>query len=389
MNMKIAKGTLVKNIQEMTNEELIRFYNQCIHDRGIYYNLQISTKTILNSAYGACANEYFRFFNLENAEAITKTGQLIIRWIELKLNEYLNSILKTDDDYVIIIDTDSVYVCFDKLVKSVFGEDESDIDKIIDFLDKLSETKIEPFIEKSYAELYDYLNGCMPTLVMKREAISSATIAVAKKRYIMNVYDNEGVRYKEPHIKMTGIEAVRSSTPAVCRDYIVNTLKLILNSNEPTMQKYIREVREEFKTLPFDKVSFPRKVSFHSNGTNPDGSRKRKVYEKNGNMFTKGTPIQVKGALLYNEMLRSKNLDKKYPLIEDGEKIKFSYLLTPNPTHNNVISCPEYLPTEFAIESYIDYDTQFDKAFIGPIDNILSVIGWSHEKRPTLMDFFE
>lgn len=209
-----------------------------------------------------------------------------------------------------------------------------------------------------------------------------------KKRYVMNVCDNEGVRYKEPVIKMTGIEAVRSSTPAVCREYIKNTLRYILETDETTTQEYIATVRDEFKSLSFHEVAFPRKVSFYSSKKDSYGNTSTKEYELHNNVFTKGTPIQVKGALLYNQLIVDKSIDKIYPKIEHGDKIKYSYLMTPNPTRQNVISCPEYLPKELNMEQYIDYDTQFQKAYLAPVENILNAIGWNSEHKPTLEDFF-
>jgi len=225
-------------------------------------------------------------------------------------------------------------------------------------------------------------------MIMKRENIADKAIWTAKKRYIMNVYDSEGVRYSEPKLKMMGIEAIRSSTPGVCRDYIKKTLELIMSSDETSVQKYIAQIRDEFSALPFEKVAFPRSVSFTTWKTRSDGSRYPDTYSDNKLIYKKGTPIQVKGALLYNHYLDKYNLTKKYEQVNDGEKIKFSYLKKPNPIHDTVISCPDVLPPEFRLEDYIDYNTQFVKGYLDPIEAILGVIGWSSEKKSTLEDFF-
>lgn len=354
-----------------------------------YHNLQLAKKIQLNSAYGALANAYFRWYDLENAEAITKAGQLSIRWIEIKINEYLNKLLKTDNkDYVLAADTDSVYVCLDELVKKIYGVTPTvSTEKIIDFLDNVSKEKLQPFIDESYAELAEYVNAYEQRMFMKRENIANKAIWTAKKRYIMNVYDSEGIRYSEPDLKMMGIEAIRSSTPSVCRNYIKQTLKLMMNSDEQTIQDYIAKIREEFKTLKFEDIAFPRSVTLSA--TKKVGNRNVVTpYSDSTMIYRKGTPIQVKGALLYNHYLKELKLTKQYEEIKDGEKIKFCYLKTPNVIRDRVISCPINLPPEFNLDSYLDYETQFVKGYLDPIDVILNVIGWHHEKRSTLLDFF-
>jgi DNA polymerase elongation subunit (family B) len=338
-----------------------------------YHNLQHAKKIQLNSAYGALANKYFRWFNLKNAEAITTAGQLSIRWIANKINEFMNKTLKTDNcDYVLAIDTDSVYICFDKLVEQVNPSNP------IDFLDKAGSEIVEPFIDKSYKELADYVNAYAQKMFMKRENIADKAIWTAKKRYIMNVHDSEGVRYAKPKLKMMGIEAIRSSTPGICRDYIKETLELLMSSTESDVQNYIAEKRKEFKTLSFEQVAFPRSVNLIGKWSSSDS------------MYKKSTPIQVRACMQYNKFLEDKKLTKKYESIKDGEKIKFAYLYVPNPItfQGNVIAAPDILPSEFDLDKYIDYDTQFVKAFLDPIDTILSVIGWKSEKRITLEDFF-
>lgn len=355
----------------------------------ILHNMQHALKILLNSAYGALGNRYFRWHESDNAEAITMSGQLSIRWIERKINEYLNKILNTKDkDYVLASDTDSVYICFDELVRKVYGDKKVDTNSVIDFLDKVAKEKIEPFIDESYWELKDYLNAREQKMIMKREIISDKSIWTAKKRYIMNVYDSEGVRFAEPELKMMGIEAIRSSTPAVCREYIKKTLRIIMSSDEADVQKYIANVRKEFYALPFESVAFPRGVSLTKTVKASNGGSYAEPYADSKTIYKKATPIQVKGALLYNHYLNKYNLQKKYQSINDGEKIRFAYLKMPNPIRDKVIACPDNLPKEFGLESFIDYDTQFKKGYLDPINAILNAIGWSHEKRNTIEDFF-
>lgn len=324
-------------------------------------------------------NQYFRFFDVRQAEAITLSGQLSIRWMEKKINDYLNKLLKTEgEDYVIAGDTDSLYIRFDGLVHSIFGSDQNDIERIISFLDKVASQKIEPYIDRSYQELSDVMNAYDQKMFMSREVIADKGIWTAKKRYILNVYDNEGVRYAEPKLKMMGIETVRSSTPSVCRDALKEAINVIMDGDETDAQDYIAKFRDKFNTMSFEDVAFPRGIS----------DLNKYVVAGDSLDFVKFTPIHTRGALTYNHFIKKYNLTKRYELIKDGEKIKFCYLLEPNPTRQNVLSIISTLPKEFGLEEYIDYDKQFDKSFLKPLEIILNSIGWSPEKQNTLEDFF-
>jgi DNA polymerase elongation subunit (family B) len=370
---------LHKSVKEMSHQELLEYRVQLKKDISKYKNLQLAKKVQLNSAYGAIGNQFFRFFDIRMAEAITLSGQLSIRWMEKKINNYLNKILKTDnEDYVIAGDTDSLYIRFDGIVDSVFGDDQSDTVKIVNFLDKVAQQKIEPFIDKSYQELADVMNAYEQKMFMAREVIADKGIWTAKKRYILNVYDNEGVRYAEPKLKMMGIETVKSSTPAVCRSALKEAINVIMTGDEQAAQDYIAEFREKFSTMPFEDVAFPRSIS---------DLNKYRVAGKDL-VISKGTPIHVRGGLLYNHLLKEHNLLKRYEQVKDGEKIKFCYLKEPNPARQNVLSIISTLPKEFGLEEYIDYDIQFDKAFLEPLKAILNAVGWSPEKQSTLEGFF-
>lgn len=374
----------MKSISDMSHQELLEARVQLKKDISKYENLQLAKKVQLNSAYGALGNQYFRFFDVRQAEAITLSGQLSIRWIERRMNDYLNKLLKTEgEDYVIASDTDSLYISFDRLVQEVYNKrgEVPETDKIISFLDTVAGQKIEPYIEKCYQDLAKNVNAYEQKMFMKREAIANKGIWTAKKRYILNVYDNEGVRYAEPKLKMMGIETVKSSTPAVCRDALKEAISVIMNKDETSVQKYIAEFRDEFRKMPFEDVAFPRSISDLAKYFIEDK-------KENALIIPKATPIHVRGALLYNYLLKNNNLTKQYELIKDGEKIKFCYLKEPNPTRQNVISVLSTLPKKFGLEKYIDYDMQFDKSFLEPLKIILNSVGWDTEKRNTLEDFF-
>ena len=339
-------------------------------------NMQMAKKIQLNSAYGALGNQYFRFFDTKYAESITLSGQLSIKWMEKHINIYLNNLFKTEgEDYVLAVDTDSLYITLDKLVDAVMP-DEKDTTKVIDFLDRVCEEKLEPYIDKSYADLGKYVNAYEQKMVMKREAIADKGIWTGKKHYILNVYDNEGVRYNEPQLKMMGIEAVRSSTPSSCRQNIKAALKVIMQDGEIALREFVDNFEKEFHKLPFEEVAFPR------------GCRNISKYHDAAQLYKKGTPIAVRGAIIYNDLLKQKNLDKKLTLIYDGDKVKFSYMKLPNPTRQNVLAVPATLPSQLGLHEYVDYDKQFDKGFKEPIRTICDAIGWQLDKQYTLDQFF-
>jgi DNA polymerase elongation subunit (family B) len=340
-----------------------------------YNNLQLGKKVGLNSAYGAMGSQYFRFYDLRLALAVTLAGQLSIRWIESKLNNYLNKLLKTDKDYVIASDTDSIYLNLSSLVGNVFQSKE-ETTKIISFMDKVCEGKIQPYIDKSYQELADYVHAYEQKMQMKREALADKGIWTAKKRYILNVYNNEGVAYKEPKLKVMGLEMIKSSTPSAIREKMKQIIQIMMTGTENDVHDFVRDFREEFKRLPPEEISFPRGV----NGLN--------TYSDPVSLYKKGTPIHVKGAILYNHFLHKMNLTNKYPLIQEGEKLKFTYLKVPNHFKDTVISFPGRIPKEFNLEEFIDYETQFQKAFIEPIQVVLDCLNWKTEKSFSLDSFF-
>jgi DNA polymerase elongation subunit (family B) len=359
-----------KEYQKKKTKELEKEIARC-------NNIQMAKKISLNSAYGAIGNQYFRYYKLANAEAITLSGQVAIRWIESKMNTYLNKLLKTEDiDYVIASDTDSIYLHMGPLVETVYKGREKTTEGIVSFLDKICKVELEKYIESCYQELAEYMNAYDQKMVMKRENIADRGIWTAKKRYILNVWDSEGVRYTEPKLKMMGIEAVKSSTPAPCRKMIKDCLKIMMNGTENEVIDFIETARKEFKKLSPEQISFPRSAS--------DVQK----YKSSSTIYSKGTPIHVRGALLFNHYIKEAKLTNKYSLIQNGEKVKFIYLKKPNTIHENIISFIQEFPKELNLDKYIDYELQFEKAFLEPLKIILDSIGWNIEKTTSLENFF-
>ena len=338
---------------------------------------QLALKILMNTLYGALSNEYFRYFDPRIAEGITITGQYTIRSAEKAVNDWMNKRLQTKNvDYVIAIDTDSLYVNFGPMVKK-FMPDKSK-QQILDVLDKDVAPRMEKLFEDTYKKLQAKMNCKTQMMQMKREVIADKGIWTGKKHYMLSVLDSEGVRYDEPDIKMMGIEAVRSSTPNIFRKLIKKTIQTIMTKDEQAVQDLIREERDKILDLQYapEDVAFPRGVS------NMD------KYKDRSSIYRKATPIHVRGALLYNYFLTQHNLDKKYEKIFSGDKIKFLYLKLPNRVKENVIAFNGTLPEEFRVKEHIDYDLQFDKGYLEPIKSILETIGWDTEKRATLEDFF-
>lgn len=346
--------------KDKTSDKLVARYN----------NMQMAIKIQLNSAYGALGNAWFRWFDINHAEAITSSGQFTLHWITRELNDWLNGYFNTTgEEYVIYGDTDSVYVTLKRLV-----DDKKDMstEEKIDFIQGFCDNDAQNFINKSYEKLADYMNAYAQRMYMKREDIASKGIWRAKKAYILNVYKSESVTYSEPKIKVVGMEAVKSSTPNLCRKGIKECLKLILNSDERSVQNYIKTFKDQYKDHAFEEIASPR------------GCNNIEKYYDPINLFKDKTPIHVRGSIVYNTAIKENKLQNKYPLIYSGDKVKFAYLTLPNPLKQDVISIPEKLPKELEIDKYIDYETQFNKTFLKPIETILDVVGWESKKRARL-----
>lgn len=365
------------DLTKLSDDELIALEAETKKKKTKYNNFQLVKKTGLNSIYGALGNAYFRFFDIRTASAVTSNGQLAIKWISKHVNGYLKSYLKIERDLLIYIDTDSVYLTLEPLVEKYLKlNPNSTKNQITDMLDKFASIVIEPFIEKKYEELATIMNCMEQKMVMKREVIADRAIWTGKKRYIANVLDSEGIRYETPKLKVMGMEMVRSSTPTAVRENLKKAIKLILNTDEKTVQKFIKDFRSEFKKLDENQIAYPR------------GVKNLDKYSSSTTIYKKSCPIHVRASLVWNEMLKKNKLTKKYETIKEGEKIKYIHLSLPNPVNENVIAFVGQLPRETNLDKYIDYDEQFEKSFLAPMQQLLEAVGWNAEEVASLESFF-
>lgn len=358
----------MQDLTNLTNAQLLALHQSTKIEVSINNNMQMGKKIQLNSAYGALSNQYFRWYDDRLAESVTLTGQVSIRFLEMKINEFLNKRLETEGvDYVIASDTDSIYLVLDRAVDKHFT-DQSDLSAINAYLTKVAEKIITPEINRIFSELATYLNSYEQKMSMKLETIADTGIWTGKKRYILNALSSEGVVFEKPKIKVKGLEIVKSSTPMVVRKKLKDAVQLILTSTEESVIKFIADFRKEHQAMPFEDIAFPRGVSSVS---------KYRLGQKS-------IPIHVRASIVYNKAVKDAGIDKRFPEIQDGDKIKFCYLKLPNPLYNDVIASPGVLPRDLQMEQYIDYYTMFEKTFVGPLRSILDVCGWRTERRASL-----
>ena len=337
---------------------------------------QYVIKILLNSGYGAFVNKYFRWYDQRIGKSITLSGQLIIQVAEREINKWMNKVMQTTSvDYIIAIDTDSNYLNCQPLVDKFFANKSTE--EVVDILDKIAKDQIQGVLESGFQVEKEYLNAMDQKMVMEREAIASSAFWTAKKRYAMCVWDMEGVRMPsdDPKLKIQGLDAIRSSTPQSCREALLTMIRLTLLKDEDTVQSYILDFKNKFLGMGFEDIAFPRTMNNITKMTQANG-------------FGKGTPPHIRGAISFNRLLAKYKLENDWESMKDGEKGKFIYLREPNNIGTNVLSFNHTVPKEFDFAKYIDYEKQFSKAIIEPMEIILNPIGWTPEKQNTLEDFF-
>lgn len=349
------------DLLQLTDQQLLDLAKRTKQQIAECNNKQSALKILLNGGYGALSNEHNRWYSDDLAESITLSGQLAARWIIQHLNRFLNQLFETTAlDYIVACDTDSVHLNVEAALEKQFKGRPIDHETKMVFLEQFAEL-LSKEIENGYELLYQEVNAFQKAMHMKLETIAEA-VWTGKKHYAMQVWANEGVRYWPPDLKMVGIEAVKSSTPKACREYIKSVIPLIIEGDLAKLKKQIDEYWQEFITLPFEAVAFPRSVSDLDKHAIAD------------TVYGKGTPIHARGALLYNSQVAKHNLSAMLPLIINGDKIRFAYMKLPNPIGENVFACPDTLPEQFGLESFIDYDTQFEKSFLQPIRHLTDAV---------------
>lgn len=362
---------LKKQLNDENNVDITKLKN----DIATYSNFEQALKLFLNSAFGSIGNSYFKFFDIRLASAITSTGQYALKHGERYMNNYFNDLFNTGDrDFIIYGDTDSIFFDMSEFINKF--KPIGTVQEKVDFIDSVCENKISKVLDKCYTELFEYTNGKVHKLFYKREAISSKCFFIARKKYAMLVENNEGVSYDPYYLKVMGLEIVRSSTPECVRDSLKKCVELVLTSDNDTIIQYISDIKADFMKRPIHEISFPK------------GINNIKKYDMESGMFRSGCPIQVRAAINHNRQVNRLKIRNIYPLIVDGDKIKFCYLRTPNPLHQNVIGFMDEFPEEFAVEKYVDYNLQFEKTFLCPLESILTSIGWVTERKANLFSFF-
>jgi DNA polymerase elongation subunit (family B) len=365
------------NLESTSDNELLVLYDKTCTKAEQLHTSQMAMKTILNSLYGAFGNGYFQYFSLENAEAVTLTGQAMIMNIEEKLNTYLNSVMKTEKiDRVIACDTDSAYLALNDVVKAVFADTSPTTAQVINFLDNFAKDRVSPVIQKECLGMFDYLNNKDNFMDMKRESIAEKGIWTAKKRYFMSVWDHEGVRYSKPEISITGIQAVSTSTPSLCRPALKECLNIILLKDEATLQKYVKDFKKKFFAADIEQIAKPTGISDIVKYTDPSGNA------------IKGASAHLRGAINYNKLIEEHGMIKTHEKIKNDDKIKWIYLKMPNIIQDNIIAFTDKLPKKFNLHKYVDYELQFEKTFLSPLRDITDVIGWNLEEVNNLESLF-
>ena len=340
-----------------------------------YNSKQMAAKILMNSLYGACGNVYFRYYDTRIAEGITMTGQYVIRYVANKLNEYLNKQANTKGiDYSFYSDTDSTYITLGNLVN--LRHKDLSTKEMVDVIEKICDEEISKVIDNACNDVFEYLNVAQKRISFKREVIADSGVWLAKKRYAINVHNSEGVVYDPPKLKVQGMEIVRSSTPSSVRKALKDAVNIVLTKDEETLKEYVRDLEDKWYKLPYYMIAFPRTV----NGVTQ--------YSDSNTIYKKGTPIHVRGALLFNHLIRTKKLEKQYQFILEGDKIKFLYLKEPNNIGSNVITFNSEIPKEFAVEKYIDYEMMFEKSFLEPLNSLLNCVGWQVKEQATLDGLF-
>ena len=365
------------DLDNKTKEELKELYIETEDSVNRYYNQEQAIKRILNSIYGAFGNEYFYFFNINIAESITLQGQNAILYTEKMVNGYFTSFWHKDTELheklgiqvkgtvvkpvVIYIDTDSCYLSFEEAItKSTWAGSEKD------FILKIYEYRLNDYIKKvlqKYADGYKTENF----LDFELESIAKNAIWLAKKKYIQNiVWADPGNHYDSlTKIKTKGFEIIQSSTPLFARKRLADAIKLVLSKDTLELSEvvqFLKDAKKEFKLANIEDISYNLKMNNYEKYIVSDTS----TFE-----FASGCPITVRSAGYYNFLLNSSKYKNKYQMIGNAEKLKMYHSLDKD---CNVFAYKAGThPYEFAPQN--DYETQFEKCMIEPLNRVLAATG--------------
>lgn len=391
----------VHDYSKMSDQQLLEYERRYAAETARLNSIQMALKICLNSLYGALGNNSFRYFDISLASSVTTSGRQAIRWIERKLNELIDKQTGIPKDRVVLIDTDSVVLDLQDVVDQKCPKDFTREQKL-KFLDVLGEKVLHPYIEKSYKELGDYMNAFAYKFKMKRENIINSMVSVAAKSYVMEVYNSEGVQYTldNPYMKIMGLLLVKSSTPKVIRDALRDALPIMLHGTEAQMQDYIVQQREKYKNFTVEEIAFPRGITNLKKYdpaavknaiplmNSADAEKAKKALAAGNDVYVGGTPIHARASLIHNKLIEKYGMIGERTPITDGDKVKFVYLRTPNPIHEDVIAFQDTLPEQFGVREYVDYDKMFDKTFLSALEKMIEPLHWDTEKKNTLEDWF-
>lgn len=357
------------------NPERVEAYNYHAMQEVMYGVKQMTKKILINSLYGALANQYFKYGLVENAEAITLYGQLVNKYTQRRVNELFNGLAgSTKTDYCIMGDTDSNYYDVTTFA-NMLDDGTKGIQHRVDRIDEFHKTVLGPEVDSYMEDLATYMNSYANKMVWEREIIASACIIIAKKNYAMAVWDKEGVRYhEEPKLKVTGLEAVKSETPEWSRNLLKECYMISLQKDEAHVQEAIKTAYNRMRELPVEDIAISKSVNNIGKYFDPV------------QIYSKGCVQNVRAAINYNQMLKRHDLLSRGE-IRDGDKIKMIPLVMPNPSGQPIIGFLGNLPSEFGLDEYIDYETIFRKSFKKPITRFLDAIGWHTEHTYNIMDF--
>lgn len=367
-NERIKFKDLMKKYVNEHNEELSSYYDRRQHVQ----------KILLNSIYGVLGLPIFRFYDIDNAEAVTLTGQDVIKTTSKMLNIEFNKKTGIEKDHCIYIDTDSVYFSSQDLIK------DKDPKQFTITLARELEEKTNNFYDVMANRMFFCNNH---RFHIKGESISETALWIAKKRYAMlKIYDLEKNIDIDRKLKVTGLDVVRSSFPAAFQKIMSNILISILKQeNKDVIDNMILSFRGEMDSLPFKDVAKNTSV------------QKIKEYdnkkEKGFKNFEKGCPAHVKASISYNRWLRINKLDNIYEPIRNGDKIKWAYL------KNNPLGVPTMALKGFNdpqdlidfVSKYVNYDALFESELKKKVQAFYDALSWGMiptEVNQTVNKFF-